>query len=164
MKLTRSEILERVDELQQRYVAALDGKRMNDWLGTFSESPEASYVCTTAENVESDLPLALIMDDCRARLEDRVTFVTEVWAGTYTDYKTRHFVQRTACRVTGDSLVDVESNFLIVWVPGDTSTPEVFSNGVYQDQIRLTADGAEFMSKKVITDAPAVQRYVVFPF
>lgn len=163
MKLTRAEVIERIDALQLRYISALDSKKMQDWLATFSSQPDASYICTTAESVEANLPLALILDDCHARLEDRVTFVTQVWAGTYTDYRTRHFVQRTLVREAGDGVYDVESNYLILYTVTDTNRSEVFSNGVYLDRIRMTPAGAEFVSKKVIADSSVVQRYVVFP-
>lgn len=158
------DVLAQIDALQCRYIAALDSKNMDAWLNTFSNDPDASYICTTAENVEADLPLGLILDDCHARLEDRVTFVTKIWAGTYSEYRTRHFVQRTDCRAAVDGNFDVESQFMILHTPSDTRRSEVFACGVYIDRIRIEPGGAAFLSKKVITDADAVQRYVVFPF
>ena len=155
--------IEQIDELQSRYIAALDSKKMSDWLATFSNAADASYICTTAENVENNLPLAWILDDNHARLEDRVTFITRVWAGTYTDYRTRHFVQRTACRDLGEGVHEVESNFMILYTPADTGRAEVFADGVYLDRILVNGDSAVFLSKKAITDTPVVQRYVVFP-
>lgn len=159
--------LDLIDELQARYIAALDNKRFDDWVASFTEAPEASYICTTAENVEHNLPLAWIMDDCHARLEDRVTFITKIWAGTYTDYRTRHFVQRTACRqIDGagtDGVYEVETNFMILYTPADTGRAEVFADGVYRDRVRISGDDAVFLEKTAITDTPVVQRYVVFP-
>jgi len=157
------EVLWQIDELQSRYVASLDAKRFDDWLNTFSEDDAASYICTTAENVEGNLPLALILDDCRARLYDRVTFVTKIWEGTYTDYRTRHFVQRIACREIDREIFEVESNFMVAWTPADTSRPEIFANGVYRDRVQVSAREARFISKMAITDNAIVQRYMVFP-
>jgi 3-phenylpropionate/cinnamic acid dioxygenase small subunit len=158
-----ADVLSKIDELQVRYIAALDSKRMNDWLATFTTDADTSYICTTAESVEADLPLALMLDDCHARLEDRVSFITKIWAGTYSDYRTRHFIQRTACRATDDGLFEVETNFSVSYTPSDTGRAETFATGVYLDRVMVGADGASFRSKKVITDNAAVERYVVYP-
>jgi len=157
------DILDTIDDLQARYIAALDGKRLDDWLDTFSTAADASYICNSAENVEGNLPLAWILDDCRARLEDRVTFITRIWAGTFTDYRTRHFVQRTGVRQTGPDEYEVESNFLVLYTPGDTGRSEVFTDGMYRDRIKVTGDTAVFLSKLAIADTPVIQRYIVFP-
>jgi anthranilate 1,2-dioxygenase small subunit len=158
-----ADVLSQIDELQLRYIAALDAKKMNGWLGTFSTRPDASYICTTAESEEAKRPLALIMDDNRLRLEDRVSFVTKVWVGTYTDYRTRHFVQRIACREAGDGLYEVETNFSVTYVPSDTGRAELFATGVYLDRIRIDGEGASFQSKKAVTDTSVLERYMVFP-
>lgn len=36
MSSIAADVLSKIDELQVRYIAALDGKRMNDWLSTFT--------------------------------------------------------------------------------------------------------------------------------
>lgn len=157
------DISAQIDALQVRYIAALDAKKMHDWLATFSADADASYICTTAENLAANLPVALMLDDCYARLQDRVTFVTKIWAGTYTDYRTRHFIQRTACRAAGAGLFEVETNFSVTYTPGDTGRSELFATGVYLDRVVVGADGARFRSKKAVTDTTVVERYVVFP-
>ncbi|MDB5840114.1 MAG: hypothetical protein JWQ23_2066 [Herminiimonas sp.] len=158
-----SEALSKIDELQVRYIAALDAKNMDGWLNTFSTDRNASYICTTAENHDANRPLALIMDDCHARLKDRVSFVTKVWVGTYTDYRTRHFIQRTSCREVDNGQFEVETNFSLTYTPADTGRAEVFTTGVYLDRIKVDGDEASFLSKKVITDTAVLERYLVFP-
>ncbi|MES2537947.1 MAG: aromatic-ring-hydroxylating dioxygenase subunit beta [Pseudomonadota bacterium] len=157
------EVLSQIEELQLRYISALDKKDMKGWLGTFSEAAEASYLCVTADSVDAKLPLALIMDDCRGRLEDRVMFITKMWAGTFQDYRTRHFVQRIACIEAGPDLYEVESNFMIAITPSDTGHAELFSTGVYVDQVKIDGSGARYLSKKVITDVSVLPRYMVYP-
>jgi len=53
-------ILLQLDALQVRYIEALDGRNMRAWAKCFSE--EGSYICTTQESEEQNLPLALMMD------------------------------------------------------------------------------------------------------
>src|SRR5260370_37199134 len=92
-----------IDAINLKYVDALDSKEMNKWLDVFSEDDIASYICISRENVDRGLPLALMMDDCKARLYDRVTYITKIWAGTFEDYRTRHFVQRVRAEQISDS-------------------------------------------------------------
>jgi 3-phenylpropionate/cinnamic acid dioxygenase small subunit len=158
-----TDVLSQIDQLQIRYIAALDAKKMPAWLATFADDADAAYICTTAENVEANLPIALMLDDCHARLEDRVSFITKIWAGTYTDYRTRHFIQRTACYALGSGLFDVETNFSVSYTPADTGRAEIFATGVYLDRIRIQGGSASFLSKKAVTDNSVVERYVVFP-
>ena len=68
-----------IDALHTAYVAALDQGDMAAWAGTFAAAPEASYFCISSENDRRGLPLALMYDDCRGRIDDRVSFVTKVW-------------------------------------------------------------------------------------
>jgi 3-phenylpropionate/cinnamic acid dioxygenase small subunit len=163
MTVVASEVLSQIEELQLRYISALDKKNMNGWLNTFSTAAEASYLCVTAESVEAKLPLALIMDDCRGRLEDRVMFITKMWAGTFQDYRTRHFAQRVSCSAVGEGVYEVESNFMIAITPADTGQAELFATGVYTDKVQVDENGARFLSKKVITDVAVLPRYMVYP-
>ena len=106
------EDLAKVDELQMRYIDALGERDMKAWLALFSPKEDASYVFTTAESVESNFPVAVMLDDCRGRLEDRVTFITKIWTGTFQDYRMRHTVQRV--RSEPDcKLWRVSSNFRV---------------------------------------------------
>jgi 3-phenylpropionate/cinnamic acid dioxygenase small subunit len=154
-----SAILAAIDALQTRYIGALQAKDMTEWLDCFDR--QGSYLCIGRENVEQDLPLALMMDDCYERLLDRVNYVTKVWSGTYEDYTTRHFVQRLKCRAEGDGYV-AESNFMVVYV-GPQGTSEVLVSGQYEDQISCEGGNALFRSKKAILDTIVIPRYLVYP-
>lgn len=163
MSQVDNSVLEKVDALQVRYIAALDAKEMSEWLATFSVVDEASYICTTAESVEANLPLALIMDDNHARLQDRVTYVEKIWAGTYAEYQTRHFIQRIACSAMQDNKFEVKTNFMVAYTPSETGRVEFFTTGIYLDSVYIDTDSASFLSKKVITDAAVVERFMAYP-
>jgi len=153
-----------IDDLQIRYIAALDDKDMQGWLATFAQAPDSAYFLTTQQNVEENLPLGLIHDDNYARLQDRVNFVTRIWAGVYQDYQTRHFVQRTRCVQLGAGEYEVKSNFGLIFTPSDTGRAQVFTAGIYLDRVVINADGtAAFRTKKVINDTPALEQYLVYP-
>jgi anthranilate 1,2-dioxygenase small subunit len=156
-------MLSALDELQARYVAALDAQDMAGWLACFSPEPQASYVCISAENDQRGLDIALMYDDSRARLEDRVSIVTKVWAGTYQAYRTRRIVQRVACRAVDAGRVEVSSNFLIAMTP-EGGVPALLTSGVYRDVVELHDGQALLRERRAVYDADVLPRYVVFPF
>lgn len=157
------EIIDAIDALQRRYMRALDTKDMTAWLGCFAEVPEASYTCTSLENVEHDLPLALMLDDCRSRLQDRVTYITEIWKGTFQDYRTRHFVERLEARSDAAGMIAVTSNVTVMYTPEDTGQSEVLATGAYEDRIRIADGQAAFLAKTAILDTRVLPRYLVYP-
>lgn len=163
MKPVPMQDLFNIDELQTRYIDALDRKDMAGWLATFTEAPDASYICTTQENLDRGLPLALMLDDCHARLQDRVTYITKIWAGTFQDYRTRHFTQRVSTEMLPGNRVRVRTNFTVIYTPEDTGSSEILSAGVYDDIVSLAGDRAQFLAKKAVTDTSVLPRYLVYP-
>ena len=156
------ELIARTDALQVSYAAALDSRDMARWLGCFAA--EASYICTHRESDEQGLKLALMMDDCAERLRDRAKFITEVWAGTFEDYWTRHFIQRLDHRIRDDGLLEVTSNFSVFYTTADGRS-SVLAVGRYEDEVIATDsdDGAKFRSRRAIIDTSTLPRYLVYP-
>lgn len=154
------EALQQIDALQMSYIAALDSKDMHGWLDTFAS--DGSYVCIANENEESGLPLALMMDDCHERLEDRVTYVTKVWAGTFEDYQTRHFVQRVSCTPKGGDLYETVSNFTVFYTDSAGNTGTLVC-GRYVDEVVVNGSGAKLKSRRAVMDTNVAPRYIVYP-
>lgn len=149
-----------LDTLQAKYLCALDGQDMKGWLDCFS--PQGSYLCISRENEEQGMALPLMMDDCYARLLDRVKYVTEVWAGTFEDYSTRHFVQRMTAVPTAPTEYSVVSNVMVAYT-SSKGRSEILVAGTYDDRVRLADGAAKFISKKVILDTTVTPRYLVYP-
>ena len=152
-----------LDQLQANYIQALDSKNMEAWLARFSSDPAASYVCTTRENVRKELPLALMLDDCHARIRDRVTFVTKIWAGTFQDYQTRHLTQRLSARRLDDGMIRVNSALAVYYTLDETGISQLLATGEYEDLIKTEQSELRFLSKKVVLDTSVLPRYLVFP-
>lgn len=164
--VTDAAVLAAIDALQLRYIEALDEKDMDAWLATFAKAPDSAYYLTTRENHDDGLPLGLVHDDCHARLQDRVNFVTRIWAGVYQDYQPRHFVQRLRCEAVAGAAgeYDVKSNFSMIFTPSDSGRTQVFTAGVYLDRVVIGADGtAAFKTKRVVNDSRALEQYLVYP-
>ena len=161
--LVQADILARLDDLQNRYIVALDGKKIPDWAATFSERPDASYICRSAENESRGLPVALMADDCRARILDRITFITKIWKGTFQDYRTRHFTQRVSCEKVSDATFHVRSNFSIEYT-FDPHGSKNLATGVYEDVVVIEGGEMRFLSKRAIYDTTVLPQYIVYPF
>ncbi len=157
------DIADALGELQNAYIEALDNKDMHGWLATFDQCDDASYILTTLDNNQQGLPVGLMLDDCHARLEDRVTFITEIWAGTFQDYRTRHVVQQIACSAQPDNTYALRSNFSVFYTPTDTGQSNVLACGVYSDIVTVDSAGARFIAKKAITDTSVLPHYLVYP-
>ena len=150
-----------VDALQTRYVRALDRRNMQAWLDCFARDG-GGYVCIAQENEQQGLPLALMMDDSRERLMDRVKFITEVWSGTFEDYSTRHFVQRLECVEASPGLYSVESNFMVTYTTAGRQS-EILVSGSYEDRVAIGPEGPRFTYKKAVLDTITTPRYLVYP-
>ncbi len=155
-----------IDALHTAYLAALDKGDMAGWAATFAVD-EARYFCISAENDRRGLPLALMYDDCRGRIDDRVSFVTKVWVGTYQPYRMRHFTQRLSVSPAGASSYTVTSGFTIMMTPEGGST-QVLTSGEYRDLIDIQGEGdhcrAVFRERRAVYDSDVLPRYIVFPF
>jgi 3-phenylpropionate/cinnamic acid dioxygenase small subunit len=158
-KANDSDVLQSVDALQNAYMYALDSKNMAGWLACFSQ--DGAYICNSRENVEQGLPLAIMMDDNVQRRIDRVRYINEVWAGTFEDYVTRHFVQRVSHAVDGERIT-VHSNFMVAYT-NPRGQSELLVAGAYRDEIIVQPDGARFLSKTAVLDTITTPRYLVYP-
>ena len=154
------EIRQAVDALQQRYLRALDGKDMRGWLECFER--DGSYFVTGADNDQDDLPIGLMFDDSYERLQDRVTYVTQVWPGAFEDYQTRHFLQTLDLQADADGLWKSLSN-VTVFATDLRGRSQLFITGTYHDRIRVTNGMARFCGRRVVLDTFATPGVVVYP-
>lgn len=150
-----------IDALQNRYITALDAKDVQGWADCFSRREDATYICRSAENEAHGWPIALMLDDCRARIEDRIMFITKIWVGTFQDYRTRHFVQRITCDRDGD-LWKVRSHFSIEYTL-DPNRTQILAAGVYEDLVEIVDGEALFVSRKALYDTTVLPQYIVYP-
>jgi 3-phenylpropionate/cinnamic acid dioxygenase small subunit len=153
-------ILAALDALQMKYLGALDQRDFDAWLDCFAD--EAAYICISRENHEASLPVAIMMDDTRARLRDRVRFIKQVWSGTYEDYATRHFVQRIDSKALDKSYVSITTNFMVSYT-NRRGGSDILVTGVYDDTVDVNGGTPKFVSKRAILDTVITPRYLVYP-
>src|SRR6516162_499969 len=78
----------KVEDLNARYVQAIDDDKLEAWPDFFTE--QGRYRVTTAENFERGLPLGMIYATSRAMLRDRVRSLRD--ANVYEAQRYRHMI------------------------------------------------------------------------
>jgi 3-phenylpropionate/cinnamic acid dioxygenase small subunit len=153
------EVQLKVQDLNARYIQAIDDNRLEAWPDFFTE--QCRYLVTTAENVEQGLPLGLIYATSRAMLRDRVRSLRE--ANVYEAQRYRHVIGPPLTEPGEGSELVTRTNFIIVRVmqAGETM---IFASGQYKDRIVFTASGgARFAEKVVILDSRQVDTLLAIP-
>jgi 3-phenylpropionate/cinnamic acid dioxygenase small subunit len=148
----------RVQDLNARYVEAIDEGRFEDWPDLFME--HCKYRITTAENVEQGLPLSIIYATSRAMLRDRVKALRE--ANVYEAQRYRHVLGPSRLEPGEGGSVGARTNFMVARVmhTGDTA---LFATGRYLDRVVLAGGAALFAEKTVILDSRQIDTLLAIP-
>jgi 3-phenylpropionate/cinnamic acid dioxygenase small subunit len=156
-------------ELLAHYVRVVDDpERVHEWPDLFAD--ETEYVVVTRESLERGLPVAVIRDDSKDRILDRVTVIREFWGAGgrledrhYNDVRPRHLVGPVWTEPAEDGSVRVTANFGVWLTPSADPTPRLLALGEYRDHVVFTPQGPRFRSKWVILDTAVLQDVFVYP-
>jgi len=148
-----------IHDLIAAYGDVLDAGEFKQWPAQFADT--CFYAVYDAADSERGLAIAYMLDDCRARVIDRVKFITEVWAGTVEAYRTRHVAQVTRMTNAGEGLFAVRSNFMVSYTQPD-STCGMLAAGRAEDLIQINQGEARFVERKLYLDGTPA-RYLVYP-
>jgi 3-phenylpropionate/cinnamic acid dioxygenase small subunit len=156
-------------DLLARYVRVVDDpRRIEEWPGLFTD--QAEYIVITRENHERGLPVAVIRDDTKERILDRVTIIREFWGAGgraedrhYNDVVPRHVVGPAWVEPAGTGEVLVGANFVVYQTVQVDSSPRLLAVGEYRDVVEFVGTTARFKSKIVILDTPVLQDVFVYP-
>jgi 3-phenylpropionate/cinnamic acid dioxygenase small subunit len=147
-----------VQDLNARYVQALDDNLLDSWPDFFIE--QGRYVLTTAENFERGLPLGLIYATSRAMLRDRVRSLRD--ANVYEPQRYRHVIGAPLVEPAADGSVRARTNFMVARIM-HTGETVLFASGRYHDLIVRNADGARFAEKVVVLDSRLIDTLLAIP-
>lgn len=156
-------------DLLVRYVRIVDDpRRIGEWPQLFTD--DAEYVVVTRDHVERGLPIAVIRDDTKDRIADRVTVIKDFW-GAGGRAEDRHYNNAWPRHVVGPAWVEfsasgealVGAHFAIWTVPQVEPEPRLLAVGEYRDTVDFSGPGPLFKSKKVILDTPVLQDVFVYP-
>ena len=149
--------------LLAEYGGRLDLGRYDDWLALFAA--ECRYAVVPRENHDAGLPVALILCDSRAMLEDRIAALRQ--ANKYNLHTDRHIiglpriVAPEAGRIAAGGIV-IEAPFAVYQTDQEGET-SLFATGLYRDRLERAADGLRIADKLVLLDTFAVPTLLATP-
>lgn len=156
-------------DLLARYVRVVDDPaQIEQWPHLFSDQSE--YIVITRENFARGLPIAVIRDDTKDRILDRVTIIREFW-GAGGRAEDRHYNSAWPRHIVGPVWVDIGetgavrlgANFAIYQTFAVDESPRLMAVGEYQDELEFSGGTPTFKSKKVILDTSVLQDVFVYP-
>jgi len=149
----------KVQNLQARYIQALDDDRLEDWPNFFTD--QCRYLVTTADNLAQGLPLGLIYATSRAMLRDRVRSLRD--ANVYEAQRYRHMIGPPVLEKGEGGLVHARTNFMVARIM-HTGETLLFATGRYDDRIAPEEpQGPRFREKVVVIDSRVVDTLLAIP-
>ena len=144
-------------ELQDRYTAALDTGRLEDWAALFME--DALYEIISRENESGGFPAPLIRCEGAAMMRDRVLALRH--ANIYETPQYRHMLSGHTV-ADADGAIGMQCSYAVINTTqaGDSF---VYQAGQYQDRVVSTPAGWRFAAKRVIYDTHRVQTLLAYP-
>jgi anthranilate 1,2-dioxygenase small subunit len=147
-----------ISQLQERYVAALDNNRLEDWAAMFT--PDCLYEIVPKENADLGLPIGLIYCDNQKMLRDRVLSLRH--ANIYEDHSNRHMTSGLTIQAVDADTVQAESSYVVIQTRTNGES-FVYQAGRYLDVIVRTPEGWRYQSKRVIYDTSRVMTLLATP-
>ena len=149
----------KVQELQARYIQALDDDRLEDWPNFFTD--QCRYLVTTADNLAQGMPLGMIYATSRAMLRDRVRSLRD--ANVYEAQRYRHMIAPPVIARGEGGVIHAQTSFMVVRIM-HTGETMMFVTGRYDDRILLDSQEApRFVEKIVVLDSRVIDTLLAIP-
>lgn len=153
-----SSVREAAGDLMNDYCELIDSDRLEDWLDLFTE--DASYTVIPRENVEQNLPAAIILCPNKNVLRDRISSLRN--ANEYNLHYDRHLVSSIRVRPHAENVWLVEANYAVFQTTLEGQS-KLFSVGRYRDKIRLEGGILRFCEKYVVVDTFSIPTLLATP-
>ena len=147
-----------VQALLAEYGGLLDLGRYDDWLGLFAA--ECRYAVVPRENHDSGLPVALILCDSRAMIEDRIAALRQ--ANKYNIHTDRHIIGLPRIIAAEAGRIEIEAPFAVYQTDQEGETG-LFATGLYRDRLEHAGEALRFVEKLVLLDTFAVPTLLATP-
>lgn len=147
-----------IQQLQERYSAALDNDRLEEWATLFTE--DCLYEIVPKENADLGLPIGLIYCNNQRMLRDRVVSLRH--ASIYEEHSCRHFTGGLAITPVDADTVQAESSYVVIQTRTNGES-FVYQAGRYLDRIVRTDAGWRYAQRRVIYDTSRVITLLATP-
>lgn len=147
-----------IHQLQERYSAALDNDRLEEWATLFTE--DCLYEIVPKENADLGLPVGLVHCTNQRMLRDRIVALRH--ASIYEDHTNRHMTSGLVIHPLGADEVTAESSYVVVQTRTD-GTSFVYQAGRYLDRIVRTPAGWRYAQRRAVYDTSRVLTLLATP-
>lgn len=159
-------LLVELSRFMSRYAAVLDRGDLEAWVSQFA--PEASYRVGTIENQSSGLPMQLIDDASKSKIEDRVLIVRKYWSGGYNEYAQRHVLSLPVLNSADGDSVRMEQSFAVYVTDknfgGSTGgRSSLLCVGRYLASFSGSGSGRRLSELHVMLDTSVMTQSLVYP-
>ena len=153
-----SSVRDAAGDLMNDYCELIDSDRLEEWLDLFTE--DASYTVIPRENVEQNLPAAIILCPNKNVLRDRISSLRN--ANEFNLHYDRHLVSSIRVRPHAENVWLVEANYAVFQTTLEGQS-KLFSVGRYRDKIRLEGGTLRFCEKYVVVDTFSIPTLLATP-
>ena len=147
-----------IEEFNTAYADCLDDGNLGDWVGFFT--PDCIYKVLPRENLEQNLPLAVIYAEGHGGLTDRIVGVTKTTV--FRKRYLRHFITNTRIRSAEASDVRAEANYQVLETTMDDYT-KVLNAGRYVDTFIRVGGKLKLKQRVCVYDSEMVPATIVYP-
>jgi anthranilate 1,2-dioxygenase small subunit len=156
--MTRQEIKEAIQEMNDQYVHCIDDDRLEEWPGFFTD--DCTYQIISRENFERKFPSAIIYCKSKGMLKDRVSAHRN--ANIFEQHFYRHIVSNICIVGVNNEIYDVQSNYVVFQTKLEGNT-EVFNAGKYLDKIVFENNEPKLKERLVVFDTLNIPSLLVTP-
>lgn len=158
MTLPPKDLRDEIESLYGRYVDLLDEDGLEEWPALFT--PDALYKIVSRENERQGWPLATMLCEGRAALEDRIYAIRNT--SLYVSRSLRHLISHLQVS-EADGGWSVTANYAVFETLPEQST-RVFSVGRYRDRVvRDSAGELRFAEKICVYDSTLIPNSLILP-
>ncbi|RYX96230.1 MAG: anthranilate 1,2-dioxygenase [Comamonadaceae bacterium] len=147
-----------IHQLHERYCAALDNDRLEEWASLFTE--ECLYEIVPKENADLGLPIGLIYCNNRRMLRDRVLSLRH--ANIFEEHACRHMTSGLSVVAVDADTVTAEASYVVIQTR-TSGESFVYQAGRYLDRIVRTEFGWRYQERRVIYDTSRVMTLLATP-
>lgn len=147
-----------IEDFNTAYADCLDDGDLNDWVGFFT--PDCIYKVLPRENLEQNLPLAVIYAEGHGGLTDRIVGVTKTTV--FRKRYLRHYITNTRIRSAEGDEVRAEANYQVLeTLPGEYT--KILNAGRYIDHFVRQGGALKLKERLCVYDSEMVPATIVYP-
>ncbi|HEU0070976.1 MAG TPA: aromatic-ring-hydroxylating dioxygenase subunit beta [Alphaproteobacteria bacterium] len=147
-----------IEEFNTAYADCLDDGDLNDWKGFFTE--DCLYKVIPRENLEQNLPLAVIYAEGHGGLTDRIVGVTKTTV--FRKRYLRHFITNTRIRSVEGGEIRAEANYQVLETLPEEYT-KILNAGRYIDRFMRVGGALKLKERLCVYDSEMVPATIVYP-